>query len=141
MCEYCEYSRNIYEIKSELHDSMNTDVYIVNSSIVFDIGCHSYGTAEINFCPMCGRKLSGGKVESSLKVLDSSGWISVKERLPEVGGYVVCIAKRNPFSRFMPMAARIEKNGWVNPITEQYISEVTHWMPLPELPEEADHEN
>ena len=58
-------------------------------------------------------------------------WISVYDELPEVGGYVVCIAKRNPFSRFMPMVARIEKNGWVNPITEQYISEVTHWMPLP----------
>ena len=58
-------------------------------------------------------------------------WISVDDKLPEVGGYVVCIAKRNPFSRFMPMVARIEKNGWVNPITEQYISEVTHWMPLP----------
>ena len=61
-------------------------------------------------------------------------WISVKDRLPEAGGYVVCIAKRNPFSRFMPMVARIEKNGWANPITEQYISEVTHWMPLPQLP-------
>ncbi len=58
-------------------------------------------------------------------------WISVKDRLPEAGGYVVCIAKRNPFSRFMPMVARIEKNGWVNPITEQYISEATHWMPMP----------
>ena len=58
-------------------------------------------------------------------------WISVKDRLPETGGYVVCIAKRNPFSRFMPMVARIEKNGWVNPITGQYISEVTHWMPMP----------
>ena len=63
-------------------------------------------------------------------------WISVKDRLPETGGYVACIAKRNPFSRFMPMVARIEKNGWVNPITEQYISEVTHWMPLPEPPKE-----
>lgn len=61
-------------------------------------------------------------------------WISVNDRLPETGGYVVCIAKRNPFSRFMPMVARIEKNGWVNPITEQYISEVTHWMPMPEPP-------
>ena len=61
-------------------------------------------------------------------------WISVDDELPEVGGYVVCIAKRNPFSRFMPMVARIEKNGWVNPITEQYISEVTHWMPLPVQP-------
>ena len=63
-------------------------------------------------------------------------WISVKDRLPDAGGYVVCIAKRNPFSIFMPMVARIEKNGWVNPMTEQYISEVTHWMPLPELPKE-----
>ena len=61
-------------------------------------------------------------------------WISVKDRLPEVGGYVVCIAKRNPFSRFMPMVARIEKNGWVNPITEQHISEVTNWIPLPDPP-------
>ena len=65
-------------------------------------------------------------------------WVSVKDRLPEAGGYVVCIAKRNPFSRFMPMVARIEKNGWVNPITEQYISEVTHWMPLPEPPKEVE---
>ena len=61
-------------------------------------------------------------------------WISVEDRLPEVGGYVVCIAKRNPFSRFMPMVAKIEKNGWVNPITEQYISEVTHWMPMSNPP-------
>ena len=61
-------------------------------------------------------------------------WVSVDDELPEVGGYVVCIAKRNPFSRFMPMVVRIEKNGWVNPITEQYISEVTHWMPLTEPP-------
>ena len=61
-------------------------------------------------------------------------WISVKDRLPEAGEYVVCIAKRNPFSRFMPMVARIEKNGWVNPITEQYISEVTNWMPIHQPP-------
>ena len=61
-------------------------------------------------------------------------WISVDDRLPENGGYVVCIAKRNPFSRFMPMVARIEKNGWANPITEQYIPEVTHWMPIPQPP-------
>ena len=64
-------------------------------------------------------------------------WISVKDKIPEAGRYVVCIAKRNPFSRFMPMVARIEKNGWVNPITEQYISVVTHWMPMPKPPEEG----
>lgn len=63
-------------------------------------------------------------------------WVSANDRLPEAGGYVVCIAKRNPFSRFMPMVTKIEKNGWANPITEQYISEVTHWMPLPQPPKE-----
>ena len=61
-------------------------------------------------------------------------WISVNDRLPETGGYVVCIATRNPFSRFMPQVARIDKNGWASPITEQYISEVTNWMPMPQPP-------
>ena len=75
------------------------------------------------------------EIISAADVATVQEWISVDDRLPEVGGYVVCIAKRNPFSRFMPMVARIEKNGWVNPMTEQYISEVTHWMQMPELPE------
>ena len=73
------------------------------------------------------------ELEQESKLLN--GWISVQDRLPEVGGYVVCMAKRNAFSRFMPMVARIEKNGWVNPMTEQYISEVTHWMQMPLAPE------
>ena len=66
-------------------------------------------------------------------------WISVKDKMPQLGRYVACIAKRNPSSRFMPMVARIEKNGWANPITEQYISEVTHWLPLPEPPKAEHH--
>ena len=79
------------------------------------------------------------EVERVVNALIANGvtvqeWIPVDDRLPEVGGYVVCIAARNPFSRFMPMVARIEKNGWVEPMTEQYISEVTHWMPMPNPP-------
>ena len=76
-------------------------------------------------------EIADNLLENGVTVQD---WISVKDMLPEAGGYVVCIAKRNPFSRFMPMVARIEKNGWVNPITEQYISEVTNWMPIPQPP-------
>lgn len=71
-----------------------------------------------------------------MEALERTRWIPCSERMPEAGGYVVCIAKRNPFSRFMPIVARIEKNGLVNPITEQYISEITHWMPLPQPPKE-----
>ena len=81
------------------------------------------------WCSNTSEEIAGTLLDNGVTVQE---WISVKDRLPEIGGYVVCIAKRNPFSRFIPMVARIEKNGWVNPITEQYISEVTHWMPMPQ---------
>ena len=85
----------------------------------------------------CDQKIEGladDVIDIIAHSITTHEWISVKDRLPEAGGYVVCIAKRNPFSRFMPMVARIEKNGWANPITDQYISEVTHWMPIPQPP-------
>lgn len=56
-CEYCADCKSIYEIKSPLHDSYNTDVYISENALLVDIGCHSFGTAAIEFCPMCGRRL------------------------------------------------------------------------------------
>ena len=62
-------------------------------------------------------------------------WVNCKDKMPEPGKYVVCIAKRNPFSRFMPMVARVFANGLVNPITEQFISDVECWTEL-ELPKE-----
>ena len=61
-CEYCTDSKSIYEIKSPLHDSYNTDVYISENALVVDVGCHSYGAAGIEFCPKCGRRLEGGAV-------------------------------------------------------------------------------
>ena len=95
---------------------------------------------ESSDCKYCGVKGSCGYYRTADRLIANGvtvqEWIPVNDRLPEVGRYVVCIAKRNPFSRFMPMVARIEKNGWVNPITEQYISEVTHWMPLPPATED-----
>ena len=104
-------------------------VELLNGIIDGGFKFHSYSYES-------GEQLTNDEIASHLIAhgVTVQEWISVDDRLPEVGGYVVCIAKRNPFSRFMPMVARIEKNGWVNPITEQYISEVTHWMPLPELP-------
>ena len=61
-------------------------------------------------------------------------WVNCKDKMPEPGKYVVCWAKRNPFSKYMPMVAKVESNGWVNPITEQYISDVNFWAEI-ELPE------
>ena len=109
----------------------------VREKLVELIGSTEYGNGSLvgnNFQKGFIKKIATHLIANGVTVQE---WISVDDRLPEAGGYVVCIAKRNPFSRFMPMVARIEKNGWVNPITEQYISEVTHWMPLPEPPKEG----
>ena len=107
--------------------------------IMEDLGCNDEYCKDCEFCnDIDGCVLRRKEIIADRLIANGvtvQEWISVKDRLPEAGGYVVCIAKRNPFSRFMPMVARIEKNGWVNPITEQYISEVTHWMPMPEPPE------
>lgn len=56
-CEYCTDSKSVYHLSSELHDSMNEDVYISGNALVVDIGCRSYGSSTIKYCPMCGRKL------------------------------------------------------------------------------------
>lgn len=53
-----------------------------------------------------GMAISALRAQQEQESKQLNGWISVKDRLSEVGGYVVCIAKRNPFSRFMPMVAR-----------------------------------
>lgn len=56
-CEYCTDSKSIYHLKSGIHDSMDEDVYISGNALVVDIGCRSYGSCVVNFCPMCGRRL------------------------------------------------------------------------------------
>ena len=56
-CEYCNDDKSIYHRSSEIHDSMDEDVYISGNCLIVDIGCRSYSCASINFCPMCGRRL------------------------------------------------------------------------------------
>ena len=60
------------------------------------------------------------------------GWISVKERMPEPPAQCLVYSdKRRP--RGMETATYTEF-GWM---TAAYFPEITHWMPLPEPPEEV----
>ena len=111
-------------VREKLVELLNTNA--CSSPFMCDPACRYYGLGDC-----FSERFADHLIANGVTVQE---WISVDDRLPEAGGYVVCIAKRNPFSRFMPMVARIEKNGWVNPITEQYISEVTHWMKIPQPP-------
>ncbi len=66
-----------------------------------------------------------------------SEWISVKDRLPERDGRYIVFTDRNCVTTarfYVPMTFHdgyCRKGGW------QYNRKVTHWMPLPEPPEEG----
>ena len=59
-------------------------------------------------------------------------WISVKDRLPEnIANRVLVVCERSNGVFY----AHYEKPFWINLETDKpFISTVTHWMPLPELP-------
>jgi len=60
------------------------------------------------------------------------GWISVKDRLPEPPAQCLVYSAKASRPRGMETATYTEW-GWM---TAAYFPEVTHWMPLPEPPEE-----
>ena len=68
-------------------------------------------------------------------------WIPVTERLPERDVQVLGWYKDNPFSQYRPEVVAWNGNGWVFVYAHRYVTNVTHWMPLPEAPEEGEKED
>ena len=62
-------------------------------------------------------------------------WIPVTERLPERDVQVLGWYKDNPFSQYRPEVVAWNGNGWVFVYAHRYVTNVTHWMPLPGAPE------
>lgn len=62
-----------------------------------------------------------------------SKWISVRDRVPEDQDEVlVCTRSKNG-------ARNIDKGYWsIDRFIHRGCADVTHWMPLPELPKESD---
>ncbi len=60
-------------------------------------------------------------------------WIPVSERLPEEFTPVLTIGKDE-----LPITAVVDRGHWYSSF--EYSLNVTHWMPLPEPPEEYQHE-
>lgn len=65
-------------------------------------------------------------------------WIPVTERFPERDVQVLGWYKDNPFSQYRPEVVSWNGNGWVFVYAHRYVTNVTHWMPLPEAPEEGE---
>ena len=49
----------------------------------------------------------------------------------QVGEYAVCLAKRNPFSDYFPMVIKRVKDGYVCPVLEQYVTEISWGFRIP----------
>ena len=79
-------------------------------------------------------------------VLKGQDWISVKERLPEEGVRVLAVKKLKNGRRDLALATCIPEYKHHDYVTGEDIVEpywvcggnnnITHWMPLPEMPEE-----
>ena len=63
-------------------------------------------------------------------------WIPVTERMPERDIQVIGWYKDNPFSQYRPGVVAWNGNGWVFVYAHRYVTDVTHWMTLPEPPKE-----
>ena len=68
-------------------------------------------------------------------------WIPVTERLPERDVQVLGWYKDNPFSQYRHEVVAWNGNGWVFVYAHRYVTNVTHWMPLPGAPEEGEKED
>jgi hypothetical protein len=71
-------------------------------------------------------------IEGALMMMESQ-WVSVDERLPEKGVYVWC------YSKSLGMVSDcydcdVSDEHWFKGDREEYLTDVTHWMPLPEPP-------
>ena len=98
-------------------------------------------------CPVVGNKDCFEEVNTAAAELierltaenaalrEKQRWIPVTERLPERDVQVLGWYKDNPFSQYRPEVVAWNGNGWVFVYAHRYVTNVTHWMPLPEAPE------
>ena len=125
---------------------------MTGKEIVQDLRCCKFGV-PCEKCPVVGKKDCFEEVNTAAAELierltaentvlrEKQRWIPVTERLPERDVQVLGWYKDNPFSQYRPEVVAWNGNGWVFVYAHRYVTNVTHWMPLPEAPEEGEKED
>lgn len=80
-------------------------------------------------------------LELAARALEQRQWIGVKDRMPEIGEKVLVYSKFGHVSD-MTLQRHGGQNGYdvliFDPHGMKPGTDITHWMPLPEPPEEVD---
>lgn len=93
----------------------------------------------IELYPSEREELADGLIANGVTVQE---WISVDDRLPEEGEYVLCVLKGSNYGgkiqvcKFVP-ADKFKDKPYFEHFRNGFPS-VTHWMPLPEPPKEVE---
>ena len=104
---------------------------------------------ESEECPftergVCGcPEMSADQIERDQKEIEAlreklPKWISVKERLPIDRLKKYLVAFRDVGGSIVDMARYFPSDGWTCDNWDVPQNLITHWMPLPEAPEEGD---
>ena len=70
----------------------------------------------------------------AIEELSKPRWIPVTERLPEDGSDILAVQSCCGEVRIIP--ANYDRGVWYDCIFNRIAEHITHWMPLPEPPEE-----
>jgi hypothetical protein len=94
---------------------------------VLEFACENMDCTNPINCSLCQAKQLYSK---GYRKVERGEWIDVKERIPDWSDGKVLVFTKYGFS----VCERTTSNRWQG----QYANWITHWMPLPEPPSEAD---
>ena len=136
-CERC-----IQDGCLEWEDGMPHEFRVHEDAIYYFDRHYGWEGETISFCPFCGRPLTDEAWTELKKRLEghyaTSDWISVKDRLPEESGDY--LALQNSVNQYvLHFSSRHQAFNCYDfdEIAKYKITDITHWMELPEPPKEV----
>lgn len=100
---------------------------------------------RLETCDDCGDCLTCKAHDEAIEVVvnalkeQDAKWISVSEKLPECGRKVLVTDVRDGFVSTSELFARGKVDWWECEDTMRLqVGEITHWMPIPEVPKEDE---
>jgi Protein of unknown function (DUF551). len=137
-----ENEKEVRTIKQQIQDCQDAAAREWNSAFSYIALRNSVQIGNVNMLHLDGVNIRAMEIYASLRTqqLQEQQWVSVKERLPEVGVDVIATLEHwESKNKRRAALKRVKEDDcdWRTSDDNSEISysfNVTHWMPLPELP-------